>query len=356
MITPRLFYPLLIEILIEILVLRKTMNSSENKTIVTMVGAPRTGKTSLLASMFFRMKEEVRNLECSFTIDASKAKKISDSEVELRDLADIKKGMVVDLDLGARPDTGRTEYDFCLQVKSGIPEINVRFIDLPGGWTTGVINAEEAQKSLRESQVILLAVDSWALMELGGDFNNVINSPRAICNNIESACQKIDVSAPHPLILITLVKSEKYLHRGKAKELYEAAISCYKEPLQPLIDKGYKIAVVAVETVGGIELFSVDARDDGSAIGKFKRLQGAEGGFQPKHCAIPLRFVFQIALNTATTKTKPWWMPEALWAILKDLKGLPTALSSGIGHYQELRKVSERISAQIEKENIQWLK
>lgn len=332
---------------------------SEQKSInIIMVGPSGVGKTSLLASMYSHIRDEVRELGCTFVSGAGCTDELEERKAELKRLAEAP-GVRVDLDLGPKPSPEERTFDFILQIKQGIPNVSLKFIDLPGGWYVGRGDFEKADTMLAESQVVVVAVDAWALMEQKDDsgigkYNAQINKPSVICQALERASIK-QAGAP-PVILFVLVKAEKYLHNDQGEELFQTAEACYKPLMESLIVKKYPIAGCWVETIGGLELNSVIERD-GRPIGNFRRLQGKQGGYHPRHCSVPLRLVFRMALESVSngTSTHPGGFWETLKEWVAEKVGVKTELAKNIETHKEMRTLAERLTERLNGEPLVWI-
>jgi len=324
------------------------------KTTITIVGPTGVGKTSLLASMYSHMKTELLSYDCSFTASARCGAELDERMQELELLA-TGEGLRVDLDLGPRPGSEKNTFDFELNIlQKNVDPVPIEFIDLPGGWYTGEGDFNEADRCILDSQVVIVAVDAWALMEVKnekgiGKYNNKINRPKVICEALERASNKASEGNPKPLVLFVLGKAEKYLHHGQYKELLDTARACYEPLMNPLVANGFAIAACCVETVGGIELLSVKeaTRTDGASypVGSFKRLKdGPHAGYNPKGCSTPLRLVFDIALSSISQATLIDWI------ITIGTGGLCNCLKK-----KEWLEIAEKVTEKLNNDPIIWL-
>lgn len=315
---------------------------------ITMVGPSGVGKTSLLASMYHRMKEVFNDLDCTFTASAACSGELNDRRDELKSLA-TDKGLKVDLDLGGvKPGADKRIFDFQLRTDDTHRGIWLRFVDLPGGWYTGKGNYQEADRSLAKSDVVIVAVDAWALMEANGRYHDKINRPGTICDALERAFTR--ERNKEVQIFFVLVKGEKYLHGDRREELLKTAAERYLPLLGSLQRKRPPIPIIgcAVETVGGIELNSVTERD-GRPWGEFRRIQrGSSVGYCPTHCEIPLQLLFKRTIETRVEKPRePTFFDQIIEILASPFGG--TDLQKEIKTHAEWKRVAEKLSAQLEK-------
>ena len=234
-------------------------------------------------------------------------------------------------------------------------------MDLPGGWYTGQGAFAEADQCILESNCVIIAVDAWALMEDPqkdgvGKYHKKINKPTQIIGALERASQKPSETPP-PLLLFVFVKAEKYLHHGERDKLFDCARRAYEPLLSSLKSSKFKIAGCCVETVGGIELNAVK-EVDARPVGTFIRLSGNNGGYQPKHCSVPLRLVFQLALmqthSAIDRNGPPWWLGGRILDLLKEMLGFETALSKQLKKSDKLQNIIKQLSSKLEGEPLVW--
>jgi Double-GTPase 2 len=334
---------------------------AEKETKIIMVGPSGVGKTSLLAAMYSQIKKEVTKEGFSFFADSPTTNELNEKLEKLKDLA-TGDTILVDMNLGTEPSQNKSEFKFTLS-KEGIPDIVLKFIDLPGGWYLGMGDYEEADRLMAQSELIIVAVDACSLLECEGKYNNKINKPDTICAAIERNVAawekgaKGATSAP-PSIIFVLVKAEKYLHNNRKKELLDKAKECYAELIEPLKVKNYSIAMCCVETIGGVELNSIIDKE-GMPFGRFIRLTGDNRGYRPKNCSVPLRLVFKLALESVASAIKRKTDDETLASILLtrilSIMGIKTKLAENIVKHKELNILAKSISEKITSEDLDWI-
>ncbi len=323
------------------------MNKMDTIT-VTMAGPSGVGKTSLLASMYSHIRDEAREHGCSFTASPAVINELVEREEELKDFAE-GPGLRVSRDLGPKPSQDKRVFGFNLHFESGkVPDVPFEFIDLPGGWYASGGDFDEADRCVLASHVVVVAVDSWALMEAGGKYNNKINKPKQICEALQRASDKLRPKDPRPLILFVLVKAEKYLHDDQHDKLLTKAISVYRPLVDPLVKNGYPVVGCAVETVGGVELHRI-IEENGRPIGEFLRVTG---GYKPKHCAIPLRLIFEIALSGTGGRIRT---DGDFFEHLLGFFGVETELKKNLKAHTELKEVAQKLSEKLKSEPLVWI-
>jgi GTPase SAR1 family protein len=330
---------------------------SQLHTTITMVGPSGVGKTSLLASMYEHIKEEVGELGFSFVAkNAGERGRLDESTEELKKFAEAK-GVRVSGKLGTSQTTEHHSYEFILHYtdrSKHIPDITIEFMDIPGGTFLGKGNHQATDEALARSQVFMIAVEAWTIMECEGRFHDAINKPKLIGDALERALNKFEEAQPPPLVVFVLVKSEKYLHSGKINELTNQTKVHYKKTIEILTKRKVPMAICAVETVGGVELSAVDVGQDKDgnityATGNFIRKKSI--GYQPKHCEIPLRLVFELALNQAKGERRQ----GGFFDFLLELFGYQTELSRSIASHDQLKELAEGLSGKLKTKNLEWI-
>ncbi len=114
------------------------------------------------------------------------------------------------------------------------------------------------------------------------------------------------------------------------------------------------MAACWVETVGGIELNAV-REEDGRIVGQFRRLPNV--GYSPKHCSVPLRLVFKMALGRVIEEAPkgPNGPFEAFLEGLAQLVGWQTDLAKKIKESKELESVAVHLADKLRDQPLVWL-
>lgn len=280
-----------------------TDESGIPKLTIAMVGARGVGKTSLLAAMYNELREELRDLGCTFTVALGPTQRaINKRLTELKKVAS-GSGVVVQTGEGISGTSQEERYRFDLDVgDGGDPEVIIEFVDMPGGWYEGTGDYQRANEILKNSAISFVAVDATALMEpmsrwhptREGEYHDEINAPLAITQAYENA----QIGADHCVIL-TLIRAETYVNRGKIEELIEMAKSAYKHLAKTLATRAIPVIGCYVETVGS--LYFVSFEKDGDIISSSFR-RDPRKGYAPSRCAIPLRIAMHNAFVEAANK------------------------------------------------------
>ena len=288
---------------------------SEEITIkVGMVGPSRVGKTSFIASMHNRINDDAMKLGFSFSANNSQTRNTCIDSLEALKKMASKDGTVIDVSMGPDPTVGVKNFNFKLYKPKldEFPELHFKFTDIPGGWyKTG---QSEAENLLKESDILLLAVDSVALMEEDGKYNDARGNDSArIVESITPALSRRPAGTPPPFVIIVATKAETYLRnsalsnaassktaRGR-KELGEkelrAKIKETYEGLGILKQASIEVKGCAVETVGNIVLNHIREDERGNPTFSFRRIPGMN--YSPRYCSLPMRIILKKVLERA---------------------------------------------------------
>ena len=286
---------------------------------ISMLGAQGTGKSSLLASMFYTFKKTAG--EFGFIMRPASTDdsiRLSNSHEEmLRHLCGTRGGSGIDA-------TGEaTEYALDLGfLKNNIKNywLKLHFWDFPGGWILD--NRDEVVKHLDQSDVILIAIDTPSLMVTdiyGGPqlFHQMKNIP----TEIETILGNVNLELPK-LILFVPIKCEKWRSSTRESELivdqvrkgYEGLIAYLK------MHSTVTIAITPVQTLGNYFWASRDEKKNnkGKTVIQDKFLpQNTDNGGNAEYCPkdIDQPLIYMLSFLTKQVRdyfndklnNKPWY-------------------------------------------------
>jgi hypothetical protein len=236
---------------------------------------------------------------------------------------------------GGIPGTGMLyEYTFGVGVKGRRPAFNLRFTDYPGKYVLdpNVPGAERVGEILRRSQVILVAIDTPALVELNGRYHEAINRTMTVLDEVKRLLR--DNTVPR-LVILTLLKSEKYLKsRESAAALTQRAIQAY----QPLLDyirapdlvERTACVLAPVQTVGSVVLSRAAEDESGGPVFYFRNTS-INAAYAPMDTDQPLRYTLRFVINSYRRGERPWLksMWEQVIGVDRQLVGAVEEFASG---------------------------
>lgn len=217
---------------------------------VMMVGGRRCGKTSILAAMKENFEELFAKTDLTLSI----------GDLDTLDVLEKKNNEINDYFLGAgnrtfTPDSNPTEeimhYLFNVGIAGKESTIEVDFVDYPGEWLTADERKKELLDCMKQSQAVIIAIDTPHMMEENGRFNEYRNRCYRVSEMLKMA---FDATKPsHMLVLFVPLKCERYMMDGRMDQVRERTEKSYESLIQYLqqCPKQYQVAVTPIFTMGG---------------------------------------------------------------------------------------------------------
>ena len=272
---------------------------------ITMLGSRGVGKTSLLAAMYDQFDKIIgqKNLQLTIPDDANRA--ILDQRLtELKNVV----GKSIKVTDGIR-GTGSPRSFFLDLGKTGAsPFLRLQFQDYPGGYMNESEATPEQLKSvenfIRESAVVLVAINTPPLIENKGEWHEYFNQPERVRKLFKKAYQNLD--SPR-LVILAPVKCESYVQNDKdANELLKQIRERYATLLDffsadELLSK-VAVVVTPVQTVGSV-IFSRVENNDGTPYFYFRKGDSSDQ-YQPKDSEQPLRYILRFLLRLHLEKRR----------------------------------------------------
>lgn len=258
---------------------------------ITMLGARGVGKTSVVTAIF----------DDSLTKDGfagTKIKMISDSETTSK-LTEYRR-LLNDVffkrtDIAAIPaSSGESKFYFNIGLVENPPCIDLTITDYPGEWLND--NPGTVSQKIKDSQVIIVAIDTPYLMEENGKYNEEKNkialTTKFIKDNLDTFKNK--------LVMLVPLKCETYFgftpsgrRNDRTADMLSRVLLAYKDMLSMLKQNGDTAVMVApILTVGGV-VFKEFVTINGFPVAKYKFYDGeTEDGrnaiYKPRFCAQPI--------------------------------------------------------------------
>jgi hypothetical protein len=302
---------------------------------ISMLGAQGTGKSSLLASMYYTFKKNAGEL--GFIMKPASAEDSNQLSEKHEEMLEHLHG-VRGTDNAGTPTEVASEYVLDLGfLKNNIPDywLKLHFWDFPGGWL--LENRDAVVEQLNKSDVILIAIDTPSLVvdDKHGNYqlwHEKKNRPHAIADIF----MEIDFSKPK-LILFVPIKCEAWRTSTKGSELivdqvrkgYDGLIAALK------MYADVTVATTSVQTLGNYlwnYRISKTIKNKVTLQDKFIPFNAGVNGnaeYSPREIDQPLIYILsflakQVRENLADiqTRTDERWENQSWWqSLIKTISG-----------------------------------
>lgn len=268
---------------------------NQKKFNVTMLGPRGVGKTSILAGMYDQFEKSAKNANLSLTPDAKSSARLSQKLGELKAQTDTFRALN---GIAGTADSQFFNFELGLQFQE--PEMNIVFQDYPGGWFSG----EDSEKSkivenaIRDSQMIILAIDSPALMAQKGKWNESINQPRQMSDFFKRAFRGIDSKK---LVLLVPVKCESYVQdKDEIQKLSLAIKKSYNSLItqfqSDILSKKLAVGIAPIQTLGNVR-FSYYKSTDNIPEACFTVCKNHNSPYDPKNVEQVIFYMLNFVLS-----------------------------------------------------------
>lgn len=301
--------------------------AKDKNVYITMIGSRRVGKSSVLSAMLNSLGKFQNETGVALTPIGSTKQKMDEKLTELNKLFQLhQKGEEFETQSGyvggtsiAAPTDAITSYDFQLSVQEQKGSIcNICFTDIRG--EDIVQDAAVVQSKMQVSSVILIAIDSVALMEKDGSgksWHNSVNYPTQIAKLLRDTYANNDNPTPQ-LILFVPLKCEKYYWQDGGMEQLNARIKEEYEGLLTFLENFdcFSVAITPILTLGDVVFSRFDGNDPNNGVYKplYKIRDVAEPKFDPKFCEQPLYYLIKYILSLPGFAKKK---QNKFWAFMK---------------------------------------
>lgn len=300
---------------------------------VLMVGGRRTGKSSMLAAMDKCCDENLGDMEGVEVICTSGSTVLTEKISELENyftLDQYKEQNFFQPD--DTPGDNNAEYEYEIRLNERATGFTLRFNDAPGEAYDKPEDKEKVEKWVRNSQVLLIAIDTPHLLEEPDEVTEIgsghkfFNRPDEITRFIRTAFL---TSKQHRMVLFVPMKCEKYYYANQMPKVNEAIRKGYSDLLAYLQSAENNqlctVAITPILTIGGARFFTFAGNVKN--IGKYRYLEGDMRKYNPQFCEQPMLMVLRYVLAVAEACKKSQnpmmkWYLEKLRkrASIKDLQ------------------------------------
>ncbi len=233
-----------------------------DKISICVLGNLFVGKTSLLASLFYTMKNYYKGDKFEFDDSSPQNESLKNKVEEMISEANLKLKNKVMLERG--PSSLFWSYRLMSSMYDN-RSIEMDFVDIPGSFfPLNGSHSFEIQERVNDSKVFIIVIDAPYLMEAMNPDNCLCSDSTNIAVNgvhdIQSYLTYINNNNGKDSILVMFVpvKCEKWLKEHRENEVMQRINDVYSATINSL-KTFYKVAVkiLPVETMGGVEYFEM---------------------------------------------------------------------------------------------------
>jgi hypothetical protein len=259
---------------------------------ISMLGARGVGKTSMIAAMRDQFERVFDDPNLQLIPGEQTGVDLQKLLIELKRAATGRPGYVDTSRYGIKRTTDREEHVLALVHMPTRAEVSLCWVDYPGNWLEE--RPADVTQMLEDAAIILVAIDTPALMEHNDAEHEEINRP----DSISSALQRALTRQPDRprLVLFVPVRSERWLTNHTWSQMRDRFQERYYKILRAL--KGAQTQVAAVfcpiQTLGSVQ-FSHYA-------GERPMFERVGTSYAPMDCDQPLRYSLAFVLHLLTNR------------------------------------------------------
>ena len=232
---------------------------------ILMMGGRRAGKSTILASILYVLKKETPGSLCTINDMTDYTQTIIGSDGQSYPLPTLdSKRLEVSQYMKTHSDKSMFLVDmaqtygkgsYTLRVNSGLTNIDLEFVDVPGEWMRrNVSEFNQLKEQVMTSDVFVIAIDTPFLMQEDEDVNAVYNRVQEITDVISEMNIDPTVEADRRQIILCPVKCERWIKTGQADLVSQKVKHAYKDLINKWIKfSNVNIWIMPIQTVGGLE-------------------------------------------------------------------------------------------------------
>ena len=269
---------------------------------VTMMGPRAVGKTTLMASIFSDTRESVAGTGVYFRPTPETGKELIKKKLKLQSIIS-NRNSITDIPSTGAIEATSTETTFNFEMgKSGRSHsVIIEIKDFPGEYLKS--HPERVSQFIKESHIVMIAIDSPYLMEENGIYNEQKNEAISVASFLECNPDAIK----DKMILLVPLKSERYFHDSRLDELKEKVKTAYARIIALSKQMNIACVITPIQTLGHVEFDKFV--DNTMGLGSLSKLSqfryyGREPKFMPMFCVQPLYYLLTYVANQYEWLTK----------------------------------------------------
>jgi hypothetical protein len=274
---------------------------------LTMLGSTGTGKTTLLASMYDRFDWVIGSTDLAVVPDRSTSIRLQEYITTLSSLPgeiQVAHGL---------EGTGQIrEYQLGVGRRGKPSLFTLRFTDYPGKYLIDASTTEEEklQRALGQADVVLVAIDTPALMELDGKYHDTVNTPLIVIDQLKEILKQ---DMPRLIVLVPLKCERQLSTPDGARRLTETVTDRYT-PLLNYISAGdlrtrVGCVLAPAQTLGSV-VYSRITEAEGNPVFHFRSLS-RDAKYRPVDTDQPLRYALRFIVNSYRLEDRDLF--RAIW-------------------------------------------
>ena len=276
---------------------------------ICMLGARGVGKTSVLTSIFYdgNSKNGFYGTKVRLFATPERGAQLTVQRAKLEDVFKFRQNIAA---IGA--SSGVSEFKLQLGMLGEDANINLLITDYPGEKI--VTDKQFVAEQIKESQVVLVAIDTPYLMEEDGVHDEEKNQTSIIKNFL---CENVG-SLQEKLVLFVPLKCEKYLDLKRSKServdcseiLADKIESKYKNLVEELKkSKNVAVAITPILSMGGVVFDSFEVNNEGGTGARYKfydgeTVDGFNAKYTPLFCSQPIFYLLSFVTRQYKLRRK----------------------------------------------------
>ena len=319
---------------------------------VMMVGGRRCGKTSVLAAMQSCFEKEFGNTPLLIGPADYDMMDVIEQKYQEMTRYFLERGNSKTFVPDSNPSEDLVTYPFYVKLQNKESEIRVNFIDYPGEFLKDNSHLAELENHMKESRILLIAIDTPHMMEQKGLYND----PRHLCFRVTEMIKRVnfaDAKKGPGMVLFVPMKCERYYNRNQMEEVRLKVQESYQNLLQylcPKAEQGSKItiAIAPILTMGGAEFDRFQRGASGEieidqvwktprrALYRFPDM--SKNAPEPVYCEQPLLYVLSYLLSQAKLEKEKSKYGNVIFDFVMNLVQTSILNWSSAGDYLEQSK------------------
>lgn len=305
----------------------------------TMLGSVGVGKTSLLAAMHEQFGKVVGKADLDIRPNGDTSRALGIAVAKLEELpTEVRVTAALEGTANVR------HYEFDIGVPGRPAAFTLQMTDYPGRYLLPepFQDREVVESTLANSDVILLAIDTPALVERDGKFHKTINASTVVTDELRRLLPR---RPDEPVLLIlALLKCETWVTTPADRARLIRNVKEHYKPLleyigSPGIRDRVGCVLTSVQTVGSVRLLRTEVRvaADGTEFPVFRFCASElDAKYAPVDTDQPLRWLLRFVINKYRSEARPTWRRVWEW-----LNGVDERLVASVDTFAAECKTSD---------------